>query len=450
MWRRCVQQPWLRRGWARAGAGAGACVLAATPLVFAVRAESQLEVKERSTKIGGKVVREKRWLLDGSASQKLHRLRLATPGVTIVKCAPREAERLHELNSLAPIATINVYGDSQDVVEALELVPDAPNGLRLQYRTDEDKTTDRKKRHKKRKEKRITSVGHLLTEITLHEPENVNELACAGSGLFMIDENVLVRNCEFADVEIKLRGTGTLVVAPSSTSSNESEAQKPILLRNLKLLLDGAGTLAFGSHALNVVEGVRMKLCGEGSIRLAAQDAMHAGHMKAAIAGPGHVRVDANELRVEKLKSAVFGSGSAVFATNDGSCEVQRMSVLGSGSVNAANVLSKEATIKAAGYASLVMQATEQVRSSTIGSVELQYVNCMPKHIEGTSVSLTPALEGSVQVGSCNPDRLKDISGFLVEREAAFATVHATHEPHDDHNETQLGWLGRMFCKKSE
>ncbi|TMW61803.1 hypothetical protein Poli38472_010866 [Pythium oligandrum] len=348
----------LRTSFVRPRGGAIAALAMALPFAYQVR-EHEVQAP-RNPVVSDKETVEKRWELVNGASS-LNRIKIDAPGVTFVSY-----EQVQDQTEDVHLGSIRVTSDSEKLVECVEVVPLPPNGVQLRFKSKE--CADLR--------------GHLLTAITLARDQQVNELEARGGGVVVVEENVLVSDCEHARVDLTLEGSGSLFV---------NELSHDLNLKELRCAVNGSGRLQLiGGDRIRARDMLQFEAGGASSIKAFA-GTFETALLKSSIAGSGAVTVVPNEkLIVHKLKTTIAGSGTATYA-GQGECSVQRCSITGSGTVDAGGIQCQEASVTTVGSGKVTWNVAESLKASSWGSTSVQYVDSLPKLVEGKSMNLKPA-----------------------------------------------------------
>ncbi|GAB9474310.1 hypothetical protein Gpo141_00011441 [Globisporangium polare] len=399
--------------------------------------EGPVQATNASTRLAPNQTFEKYITFDGKAlTAAIELLILSSPGFTHVS-----------YNQSARENVIRVSGDSEEIIDAVSVIPAGPSGWEIRVDERFDK-------------------GHLLTEVLLAQPSRLKHAACNGSAVVVLDENVVTKDQSDSDLKISLTGNGDLYLSDdhlnlqsfdfSSTGKGEVQLATPSVVvagnasihavnasrvkiftskfeaKNIELSITGSGDFQVAAPSMGrtnntsslvAKEKLHVSVTGAGDIDIFYPN-VQAGELSASVTGSGDVRISArNDFSVESVKATVadFG-GIVIVASRNGSSNSQVIKTAGHGEVDLGDVTTVTSNVDIAGNGSVIVQATGAIRASVAGSGGVRYIGEAPSSIEGSAA----------KVKSSTRDPANPHSGKMVkekkpchvpEKDAAFSEI---------------------------
>uniref|UniRef100_K3W9G3 Putative auto-transporter adhesin head GIN domain-containing protein n=1 Tax=Globisporangium ultimum (strain ATCC 200006 / CBS 805.95 / DAOM BR144) TaxID=431595 RepID=K3W9G3_GLOUD len=340
---------------------------------------------------------EKRWTMASASNTSINRIRISTPGITYVSVSDSDAT-LEPNGTDHQVGAIRVSADKDELLDCIEVVPFASNGLEVRFKKDAPEMS-----------------GHLLTELVLAHAVQVNELEASGGGIVVVQDDVLVSDCAHAQLQIQLKGAGELFVASPCLALN---------VKRVVLSVSGSGKLHFDTSSVVAADDVLLQVAGTGQISTFAKR-IHAPLVKSSIAGAGHVSTFSDDLSTRKLKSSVAGYGK-VMHVGRGLADTQRINITGSGEVVSRQIESDNATMRVFGLGEATIDVKDALEATCKGSGVVRYVNAPPKSITTSSISLE---RERAAVKRANDEAALPKSTLPPRREDAFDDISVNFDP---------------------
>ncbi|KAF1321493.1 hypothetical protein FI667_g11940, partial [Globisporangium splendens] len=340
---------------------------------------------------------EKQWTLASASNASITRVKISTPGVTYVN-ASDSVDTLRLNGTDRQVGAIRVSADKDELLDCIEVVPFATNGLEIRFKKDAPAIS-----------------GHLLTELSLAPPVQVNELEASGGGVVVVQDGVLVSDCTHAQLQIQLKGSGELFVASQLSA---------LSVKRVVLSVAGSGKLQFDTSSVVATDDALLQVAGTGQIDAFAKR-INAPLVKSSIVGAGHVSLFSDNLSVRKLKSSVAGYGK-VMHVGRGHADTQRINITGSGEVVSRQIESDNATMRVFGSGEATLDVKESLEATCKGSGVVRYVNAPPKSITTSSISLE---RERAAVKRANGDAALPRSASPPPREDAFDDISVNYDP---------------------
>lgn len=154
------------------------------------------------------------------------------------------------------VATIVVTSNSSELLDVLEVVHDEKNADGKQPLSD----ITFRVLQKSPNGQRLEVHGFLLTQISLAYPKALKNIALAGSGDVVVQENVLMDSNRSDSVVLTSAGSGDIFWTTSD----------PILLDSLVALVAGSGRVQVVAPSIATSEGLLLTVAGSGDLALLA------------------------------------------------------------------------------------------------------------------------------------------------------------------------------------
>ncbi|GLD97877.1 hypothetical protein PINS_up006574 [Pythium insidiosum] len=262
------------------------------------------------------------------------------------------------------VARVAVSGDSQELLNAIEVVAVSPDidadGIKLRFKNED-----------------FDGAGYLLTEVTVGARQALTSIATVGAGDLVISTDAMASHDSNASIQLTAAGSGDLFVhAPNET----------LEIGALEISTAGSGDIQVDVARLQVQTDVEINIAGSGDIAVVAADAVVVGDsLSSSIGGSGDVFVQSAWFETTELETSIAGSGDVTYSRN-GSCATQHVEVAGSGDVAAGSIVCVNSSVEIVGSGDVVVQTTEKLDVSTVFSGTVKYVNAPPKTIVTSSV----------------------------------------------------------------
>ncbi|KAJ0405847.1 hypothetical protein P43SY_001579 [Pythium insidiosum] len=220
---------------------------------------------------------ERTWTLvadrDGGALEKL---KIKTPGVTIVSVCP-ELRELLENDTV--VAQIRVTSNDRELLEGVDVRSKVP------YRTVVDFRALRSARHFDC----AGRLGNLLTEIHISDPKQLRSVAAAAGAEVVIQDDVL---CTVESQDALSAVLPTLKLAAVQRSRVFVACHKtPLRVRRLDVIAAGDSAAVLTLPALSASNAISLAVAGAGEIDVATTGRVDAGNVNLSVVGDGRIRV---------------------------------------------------------------------------------------------------------------------------------------------------------------